>query len=220
MPVFLSDNSGFPPVELADPWGCLAFGGNLSMDQLLRAYTNGIFPWGGEPVGWYSPDPRCVVDPILAQQVLPRRLWRTFRSGRFEIRLNTAFADVIRGCAEPAPGRESTWLTPRMIAAYERLHEEGIAHSVETWRDDRLVGGLYGVALGAYFSGESMFNRERDASKVAYVALLRRLEEREFELLDCQVPSRHLFSLGAGIMSRRHFLQLLHHAIDQPREFA
>lgn len=213
MPVLIDKQLDFPPVERADRWGFLAVGGDLSPRRLLLAYRSGIFPWGGEPVRWYSPDPRCIIELADAEQYLSRRLLRTVRHKRFEIRINTAFEQVIRACAAPAPGREATWLTPRMIAGYIRLHELGHAHSVESWRDGRLVGGLYGIACGGYFSGESMFLRESDASKVAYVALLRRLSARGYVLLDCQVPSYHLFSLGATLISRVTYLTRLRAAL-------
>lgn len=219
MAVYLGSELRFPAVDTADEWGFLAVGGDLSTERLLLAYRSGIFPWGGDPVRWYSPDPRCVMRLPGSAQWLPRRLLRTVRSAKFEIRWNTAFDRVIRACARPAPGREETWLTPPMIEAYDRLHDEGVAHSVETWQDDELVGGLYGIGMGGMFSGESMFHRARDASKVAYAHLLERLERRGYLLLDCQVPSVHLIRLGATIVSRAEYLAWLREALERPCTF-
>jgi leucyl/phenylalanyl-tRNA--protein transferase len=209
MPVHLKPDQPFPPIAAADRFGLLAIGDDLSPDRLVEAYSRGIFPWGGAPVQWYSPDPRCVVVVEGAFDRLPRRLRRLHRQQRFAITVDRAFDRVIRGCASPAPGREETWLTPEMIRAYERLHARGVAHSVESWREDRLVGGLYGVALGGYFSGESMFSKETDASKVAFAGLLEHLDAGGYALLDCQVPTRHLLSLGAIIVTREDFLNAL-----------
>lgn len=208
----------FPPVELASPEGLLAVGGDLRAERLLEAYRHGIFPWynPGQPILWWSPDPRAVLFP--AKLRVSRSLGKTLRRKKFEVRLDTAFRDVMQRCAEPRDNRpgHGTWITPEMIEAYCILHERGLAHSVESWSDGKLVGGLYGVALGRAFFGESMFSRETDASKVAFVQLVRQLELWGFAFVDCQLPSAHLFSLGAEEIRRRDFLDRLERALQQP----
>ncbi len=208
----------FPPVETAlrEPNGLLAMGGDLSLERLLDAYRHGIFPWfnPGEPVLWWSPDPRMVLVP--GEIRVTRSLAKRIRNGGFEMRVDTAFADVMRACAEPREGAGGTWISPAMIAAYSRLHQAGYAHSVETWRDGQLVGGLYGVAIGRMFYGESMFSREPDASKVALVHLARQLLHWEFGLVDCQMETVHLASLGARTMPRTVFTTRLAELVNLP----
>jgi leucyl/phenylalanyl-tRNA--protein transferase len=196
----------FPPPSEAEPGGLLAVGGDLTPERLLLAYASGIFPWYDRPpVLWFSPDPRAVL-PLGALHV-PGRLLRTLRQGRFQLRLDGDFGAVIRACAaSPRPGQRGTWITRDMIAAYERLHALGFAHSCEALVDGRLAGGIYGVSLGSAFFGESMFHHRRDASKVALVALAWCLEAWGFTLFDCQMPSPHLERFGARTVPRERFL--------------
>ena len=250
----LQNATFFPPVEtaLAEPNGLLAMGGDLSVARLLDAYRHGIFPWfnPGEPILWWSPDPRMVLVP--GEVRVTRSLARRMRNAGFEVRVDTAFAEVIRACAAPRPpggrasggvlpagaaprppgGRASggvlpagaalredavgTWISPTMVAAYTRLFEAGYAHSVETWRDGELVGGLYGVAIGRMFYGESMFSREPDASKVALVRLARQLQRWEIGLIDCQMETPHLASMGARTMPRAVFTARLAELVNLP----
>jgi leucyl/phenylalanyl-tRNA--protein transferase len=214
MPIFrLTDKLTFPDPRLAGPEGLLAVGGDLSPPRLLLAYSLGIFPWygRGEPLLWWSPDPRCVIVPREVH--VSRRLGRTLRQGRFAVTCNCAFDRVIDACAEiRLQGGEETWLVPEMQAAYRRLHALGYAHSVEVWLDGELAGGLYGVAVGKFFFGESMFHQATDASKVALVTLCRQLAVQRFELFDCQVPNPHLFRMGAIQLSRAAFLDRLFQA--------
>lgn len=208
----------FPPVDLASPEGLLAIGGDLRAERLLEAYRHGIFPWynPGQPVLWWSPDPRAVLFP--ARLRVSRSLAKALRRKKFKVTLDTAFPDVMRQCALPQNRRAGpgTWITPEMIQAYCRLHELGLAHSVESWNGEKLVGGLYGVALGGIFFGESMFARETDASKVAFARLVRQLECWDFDLIDCQLPSAHLSSLGAEEIRRGDFLKRLEKALQRP----
>jgi leucyl/phenylalanyl-tRNA---protein transferase len=198
---------GFPPVRraLVEPNGLLAAGGDLSPQWLLTAYEYGIFPWfsDGEPILWWSPDPRMVVFP--GELRLTRSLLKTLRSERFEVRCDTAFAQVMAACAAPREPGGGTWISPQIQAAYCRIHEMGWAHSIEAWLDDELVGGLYGVAIGRVFYGESMFHRSTDASKVAFVHLVRLLERLNFAVIDCQMSTDHLRSLGGRELSRDEF---------------
>ncbi len=214
----LQNTTFFPPVETAlrEPNGLLAMGGDLSMERLLDAYRHGIFPWfnPGEPILWWSPDPRMVLVPDEVH--VTRSLARRIRNGGFELRVDTAFADVMRGCAAPRDDAGGTWISPVMIAAYTRLFDAGYAHSVETWRDGHLVGGLYGVAIGRMFFGESMFSREADASKVALVRLARQLQHWNFGLVDCQMETAHLASLGARPMPRAAFTARLAELVNLP----
>ena len=204
-------NSAFPPLEqaLSDPDGLLAFGGDLSVERLLKAYRCGIFPWfsDDQPIMWWSPDPRTVLFPHDLK--ISRSLAKTCRKIPFEITLNRAFADVINACAAPRSDGEGTWITDDMQQAYCNLHEAGHAHSVEAWQDGQLVGGLYGIAIGQVFFGESMFANKTDASKVAFVHLVQQLQAWEFQLIDCQVDSAHLQSLGASQLSRAKFSNYL-----------
>ena len=214
MPVYrLTDRLSFPDPRHAAAEGLLAVGGDLSPERLLLAYSLGIFPWfgSGEPLLWWSPDPRCVIFP--AEVNISRRLERTLRQGRFLVTCNRAFDRVVAECAETRTEQGGpTWLVPEMQEAYRRLHALGYAHSVEVWAGDTLAGGIYGVAIGRFFFGESMFHRVTDASKVALVALCRHLAEKEFELLDCQVPNPHLFRMGAKQIPRQQFLSRLFRA--------
>lgn len=213
----------FPPVEraLRDPDGLLAVGGDLSLPRLLGAYRKGIFPWynPGQPVLWWSPDPRAVLFP--AELHMSRSLRRTLRRGRFAFSVNRAFIEVMQRCADvPRHGQRGTWITGEMLAAYAELHAAGYAHSVETWRDGRLVGGIYGVALGHVFFGESMFSLEPDASKAALTLLVREMLARDFVVLDCQVGSAHLERLGSREIRRGDFLQILaRHTDEKPQRW-
>ena len=189
--------------------GLLAAGGDLTVERLLAAYGRGIFPWYGEgqPILWWSPDPRAVLWPDDLH--ISRSLGRTLRKSSFELRIDSAFDAVVAGCAAPRSYSSGTWITRDMAAAYGQLHRMGWAHSFETWRDDELVGGMYGVALGRVFFGESMFARATDASKVALVHAVRYLKDKQFALIDCQVASEHTMSLGATNIRRAQFLQLV-----------
>lgn len=208
----------FPPVESATPEGLLAVGGDLSSERLLEAYRRGIFPWynPGQPILWWSPDPRAVLYPEKLR--ISRSLGKTLRRDHFHVTFDRDFRAVMLACAAPREQNPDggTWITDEMVEAYCRLHELGYAHSVETRHGDRLVGGLYGVALGRVFFGESMFSRETDASKVALVALARTLRARGFRLIDCQLPTAHLTSLGAEAMSRAGFLAELSRSVNRP----
>jgi leucyl/phenylalanyl-tRNA--protein transferase len=203
----LEPGDPFPPTSsaLSYPNGLLAVGGALDSDTLLAAYRQGIFPWyeAPQPVLWWSPDPRSVL--FLDQLHVSRSLRKTLRSGCFTLSADSAFADVMRHCAEPRGEQLGTWIDEEMLAAYNSLHTQGWAHSIEVWQDSELVGGLYGVLIGGAFFGESMFSRCRDASKVALVALVRTLRALGGVLVDCQVESEHLNSLGARNLSRVDF---------------
>jgi leucyl/phenylalanyl-tRNA--protein transferase len=211
MPVFrLTDELIFPDPRWATREGLLAVGGDLSPERLLLAYRTGIFPWYGEnePILWWSPNPRCVLFP---QDIyVSRRLERVIGQRRFRLTCNQAFTRVVNACADVRTQKgEQTWLIAEMREAYQELHELGFAHSVEAWEGDELVGGLYGVALGKFFFGESMFHRRTNASKVILAQLVRYLGREEFILLDCQVPNPHLASMGARDVPRDDFLGLL-----------
>lgn len=201
----------FPPVSdaLTEPNGLLAAGGDLAPERLLAAYKRGIFPWyqQGQPILWWSPDPRAVLRPDGLK--VSRSLRRSLAKRRFEFRVDTEFELVVAACAEPRHDGGGTWITAEMAAAYLRLHRLGWAHSFETWQDDRLVGGLYGVAIGRAFFGESMFTRVTDASKVALVHAVEFLRSRATQIIDCQVASAHTRSLGAIDMPRAEFLSLI-----------
>ncbi len=199
MPVFhLPGRVVFPDPTLAEPGGLLAVGGDLSPARLLAAYAEGIFPWysEGDPILWWAPDPRTVLFP--AELHVPRSLRKARRRRPYELTMDRAFARVVRGCASvPRPGQDGTWITPDMIAAYTRLHELGHAHSVEAWAGGELVGGLYGVALGAVFFGESMFALRPDASKIAFVAFVEQFARWGGAVIDCQLATEHLARFGA-----------------------
>lgn len=206
---WLAGRPAFPPVDraLAEPNGLLAAGGDLSPPWLLEAYRHGIFPWfsAGEPILWWSPDPRLVLLP--AEIRISRSLRKRLRRRDFDVRLDSAFADVMSCCAAPRRGAAGTWITGDMQAAYLAMHELGYAHSVECWQDGELVGGLYGMAIGRVFFGESMFAGVTDASKVALAHLARLLELRDYALIDCQMTTAHLCSMGAREIPRARFAE-------------
>lgn len=197
----------FPDVDFAleEPNGLLALGGDLAPERLLYAYAHGIFPWysEGQPILWWSPDPRMTLEP--GELKISRSLRKTMRRDDFQVTLNQCFQRVVRGCAAPRATQSGTWILPEMMHAYIRLHDLGHAHSVECWHDDELAGGLYGVAIGRVFFGESMFSVHRDASKVS----LAHLCSLGYALIDCQLPSEHLERLGARLMPRERFCQRL-----------
>jgi leucyl/phenylalanyl-tRNA--protein transferase len=208
----------FPAVDQASPEGLLAVGGDLRPERLLQAYRHGIFPWynDDQPILWWSPDPRAVLFPDKLH--VSRSLKRTFRSNVFTLTLDTCFREVMTQCAGPRPQypEGGTWITDDMLNAYTRLHELGYAHSVETWQDDRLVGGLYGVAIGGAFFAESMFTRVDDASKVALVKLVTQLQAWNFRLIDCQQFSPHVSRFGAEEIPRSVFIRYLTQALTIP----
>ncbi|MCP4696507.1 MAG: leucyl/phenylalanyl-tRNA--protein transferase [Gammaproteobacteria bacterium] len=209
-----ADPDDFPPLKkaLKEPDGLLAAGGDLSLARLATAYWKGIFPWysDGEPILWWSPDPRMVLFP--EQLKVSRSLEKNIRNGNFSVSVDKAFRDVIKHCAAvPRLGQDGTWITADMQAAYIKLHLRGLAHSVECWREGRLVGGLYGVAIGRVFFGESMFSLVSNASKVAFVRFVRYIREQGYALIDCQVHTPHMESLGAVLISRKEFRQCLKH---------
>lgn len=207
----------FPPLQraLREPNGLLAVGGDLSPERLVSAYRHGCFPWfqEGQPILWWSPDPRMVLFP--AELHVSRSLRKTQRQGRFTVSFDRDFAAVIRACAEPRAYADGTWITPAMQASYLELHRRGIAHSVEVWQDDRLVGGLYGLAIGRLFFGESMFSRVPDASKIGFVTLVEQLRDCGFALIDCQMHTSHLASLGAREIPRNEFASELARHLDE-----
>lgn len=210
----------FPRPDLANEDGLLAVGGDLSAERLVVAYASGIFPWYNDdtPILWYSPDPRMVLLPSALQ--VSRSLGKTLRRAPYEVRLDTAFRAVIEACSRvPRPGQSSTWITADMIDAYCELHARGVAHSAEAFQGGELVGGLYGVSLGAAFFGESMFALAPDASKVAFVTLVRALEAWGFELVDCQVRTEHLARFGAEDWPRARFLGALRESLAKETRF-
>ncbi|MEW6293202.1 MAG: leucyl/phenylalanyl-tRNA--protein transferase [Pseudomonadota bacterium] len=215
---WLYADTPFPPVAqaLKEPNGLLAGGGDLSPLRLLAAYRRGIFPWysPGEPILWWSPDPRMVLFPGALR--ITRSLAKTLRNADYRVTLDSAFAQVIAACAAvPRPGQNGTWITTEMQQAYIRLHALGYAHSIETWRGGQLVGGLYGVAIGRAFCGESMFSHVTDASKIALAHLCRFLAERGFGIIDCQMETAHLTSLGARPIPRDDYLARLAALVEQ-----
>jgi len=217
------DDLRFPAVEraLKEPNGLLAFGGDLRPERILAAYRRGIFPWyqDDQPILWWSPDPRTVLFPKRIH--ISRSMRKVLQDNRFSIAMDTDFAGVLRGCAELTERRSGTWITPAMQNAYRRLHELGYAHSIEVWRSEseggekKLVGGLYGIALGAVFFGESMFSREENASKIALIRLCQQLERWGFAVIDCQVSNPHLHSMGACNIARSEFVKLLDQHADR-----
>jgi leucyl/phenylalanyl-tRNA--protein transferase len=219
-PYWIEPNSGdveFPDVSLAltEPDGLLAIGGDLTSRRLLSAYRSGIFPWYSEdqPLLWWSPNPRYVLFP--EQIKISRSLRKTLRQQKFTISINRAFDEVIQACAEtPRAGQDGTWITSEMYNAYTQLHRDGYAHSVEAWKDNKLVGGLYGIEIGKVFFGESMFSKQTDASKAAFVHFVKHLHNLGLELIDCQVHTAHLESLGALPIPRNQFIQLLNKFCD------
>jgi leucyl/phenylalanyl-tRNA---protein transferase len=207
-----------PNTALVEPDGLLCAGGDLAPDTIVAAYSQGIFPWfsTGQPILWWTPDPRMVLVPDDLH--ISHSLGKTIRQNKFEVRIDTAFPHVIEACAAPrepgvAPGA-GTWIVREIQDAYTALHKRGVAHSIESWRDGSLVGGLYGVAIGRVFFGESMFSLETDASKVAFVALVHKLRRDGFALIDCQQQTRHLASFGARPIPRADFLQRLGELIN------
>ena len=206
---WLGPNDSFPPCSTAlrQPNGLLAAGGDLSPARLIMAYSHGVFPWfnDGEPILWWSPSPRMVLFP--SELKISRSLKKTLRNRVYEVRLNSAFTSVMQACAQVRKGQNGTWISPSLITAYTRLHHMGIAHSAETWVDGTLVGGLYGIALGRMFYGESMFSTQTDASKIAFVHLVRQLQRWGFGLIDCQMKTAHLSSFGAREIPRADFLR-------------
>lgn len=215
---WLHGSAPFPPVSkaLRSPNGLLCAGADLSPGRIVAAYAQGIFPWfsEGDPILWWSPDPRMVLFP--EELKVSRSLRKAVARGAYEVRIDTAFGEVMAACAAPRAGQGGTWIVPGMVAAYTRLHELGFAHSVESWQDDELVGGLYGVSLGKVFFGESMFARAPDASKVALVHLVDRLRAADYRVIDCQQATAHLASLGAREIPREAFAQLLRESIQCP----
>ncbi len=218
MPVYrLGAQVVFPPAEEAEPDGLLAIGGDLGAERLVLAYASGIFPWHDDALGpwWYSPDPRMVLEP--ARLRLSRSLRRTLRDQRYRLTLDHDFEAVVRGCARaPRPGQDGTWISRRFQRAYGELHRRGLAHSVEAWLDEELVGGLYGVSLGSAFFGESMFARAPDASKAAFARLVEQLHVWGFSLIDCQVHTEHLARFGAEEWARARYLSALRAALRAP----
>jgi leucyl/phenylalanyl-tRNA--protein transferase len=218
MPIFrLLDEPIFPPPDYADPSGLLAVGGDLSSERLLEAYRLGIFPWysDDQPILWWSPDPRFVLH--LEEFHVSRSLRKKLNQGIFQVTADRAFDEVVAGCAAvPRAGQNGTWITAEMQEAYNELHGLGYAHSVETWFEGKLVGGIYGVSLGKAFFGESMFHRKTNASKVALAALVEKLKSWDFHFLDAQMTTEHMMSLGAREISRRVFLKQLGSALEHP----
>ncbi|MGB7542120.1 MAG: leucyl/phenylalanyl-tRNA--protein transferase [Burkholderiales bacterium] len=216
---WLEHDTPFPPLQsaLKQPNGLLAAGGDLSPERLLEGYRHGIFPWfsEGDPILWWSPDPRMVLFP--EELKISRSLAKVLRNRAYEVRFDYAFGGTMAGCAAPRKGETGTWITGEMRTAYEHLHRLGYAHSVETWIGGELAGGLYGVAIGRVFFGESMFSRAPDASKIALAALVAHLKSANFRLIDCQMRTQHLESLGAREIPRRRFSRLLEELIHYER---
>lgn len=215
MSVFvLSDRIAFPPQNLAEENGLLAIGGDLSVERLIASYKMGIFPWysEGDPILWWTPDPRLVLFP--EELHTSKSLNKLIRKKKFNVTVDHDFENVIQSCADVHKEKDSdTWIVSEMVEAYLRLHHEGYAHSVETWLDDKLVGGVYGVSIGKCFFGESMFTRENNASKVAFTYLVKLLQAKSFELIDCQMTTDHLLSLGAREIRRNEFVKRLKRAL-------
>jgi leucyl/phenylalanyl-tRNA--protein transferase len=210
----------FPPVDRVPAHGLVGIGGKLTTEWLLDAYSHAIFPWPSddESLAWFSPDPRAIMP--LDQFHVPRRLMQTFRSGRFDVSFNADFSGVMHGCGTAQTRRHGTWITPNMKAAFAQLHREGFAHSVEVWQAAKLVGGVYGVALGGLFAAESMFYRVADASKIALVHLVKRLCERGYALLDIQMLTPHTARFGGIEIPRREYLERLEQALEIAGRFA
>jgi leucyl/phenylalanyl-tRNA--protein transferase len=208
----LNAHSEFPDPRGADAEGLVAVGGKMTVPRLLKAYRSGIFPWTATPVTWWSPDPRAVLE--FEAFHVSRSLRRVLRQNHFRLTRDQAFLEVIKACAEPAPGRGSTWITHEFLAAYSEMHRRGYAHSLECWQGDRLAGGIYGVALGGFFAGESMFHRVPNASKVALYHLLRHLRERGFVLFDIQVLTPITTQLGGSDTPREEYLKRLAGALQ------
>jgi leucyl/phenylalanyl-tRNA---protein transferase len=213
----LDKNLRFPDPRLADRDGLLAVGGDLSVPRLLLAYRSGIFPWTVDPVTWWSPDPRAIFE--LDRFHVARSFARVLQKKTFQVTIDRAFRQVMAGCAAPAPGRRETWITPEFIDAYTRLHERGHAHSVECWQDKELAGGIYGVAIGGFFAGESMFHRASNASKVALYHLIQHLRARGFVLFDIQMLTPITRQLGGVTIPREDYLDRLAKAVQLPCTF-
>ena len=218
---WLAPDQPFPPVHraLREPNGLLAAGGELSTQRLLEAYRRGIFPWysEGEPVLWWSPDPRMVLFP--EEISISRSLRKRLRNVHYEVRVDTCFHEVMHACAMPREGQAGTWITDDIVSAYTALHAAGLAHSIETWIGGELAGGLYGVSIGGAFFGESMFHHVRDASKIALLGLVQHLRAQKFALLDTQWLTPHLRKFGAIEIPRYEYLHLLNSAVDLSRNF-
>lgn len=218
IPWLQNSSDPFPPIDeaLVDPNGLLAAGGGLTKQRLISAYRSGIFPWysPGEPVLWWSPDPRCVL--ISDQLHISRSMRKRLKRKDYEVCFDRNFPAVIEACSEPRNDGEGTWITREMKHAYCGLHEQGLAHSIEVYIDNQLVGGLYGIAMGKLFFGESMFSRSRDASKIAFIKMVEQLRNWGYVLIDCQVSNDHLFSLGATEIARDEFMSYLDQYRDVP----
>lgn len=207
---FLTDKIEFPPVFTASPEGIIAFGGDLSVERLIYAYKNGVFPWFEDDslIIWWSPDPRMVLFPENLK--ISKSMNQILKSNRFKVTFNHSFTDVIMNCSEiKRNGQNSSWITDEMISAYTKLFDMGLAKSVEVWEHNELVGGLYGIDLGHVFCGESMFSKVNNASKFALIKLVEKLQKQNYKLIDCQVYTRHLESLGAEEIAREEFLKIL-----------
>lgn len=212
VPVMLGKGTAFPDPQGADAQGLVAVGGDLSRERLLAAYRGGIFPWSAHPLTWWSPDPRAIIQ--LDELHIPRSLERALRRASWTVTRDTAFAQVIQACAQSAPGREETWIDASFIRAYTRFHEAGFAHSLEVWEGTLLVGGIYGVAVGGLFAGESMFYLAPNASKVALVRLVEHLQERGYALFDVQMLTPVTRLMGGREITRRDYLQRLRVALE------
>jgi len=217
---FLTKESPFPPVESAlnEPDGLLAAGGDLSIGRLISAYSNGIFPWysEGEPILWWSPNPRTIFE--VENYNPSKSLCRFTKKSTWKVTLNQAFEEVIQACAEPRSDLDGTWITDDIVEAYNQLHKKGYAHSIEVWQDSRLIGGIYGVAIGKLFCGESMFSRESQASKVAISCLIRYLDGFNFPILDAQIKNPHLTTLGSKQIERKDFIKIVNLQICQSND--
>jgi leucyl/phenylalanyl-tRNA--protein transferase len=218
MPVLLDQRLAFPSPLRANAEGLVAIGGDLSVPRLLLAYRSGIFPWTDKPITWWSPDPRAIFE--LDHFHVSHSLAKVIRKDVFQITIDRAFREVMKGCAAPGPGRRTTWITREFLKAYTQLHEQGHAHSLECWQDDKLVGGIYGVAIGGLFAGESMFHRASNASKIALYHLIEHLRHRNFLLFDIQMLTAITSSLGAVQIPRTEYLQRLALALQKPCSFA
>lgn len=207
----------FPEANLANADGLVAIGGDLSVERLLLGYRSGVFPWTVNPISWWSPDPRAILE--LNRLHVPESLKKLLRKNLFEVSVDRAFQFVIEHCASPMPGRSETWITAEFIEAYVRLHEQGHAHSLECWQDGKLAGGIYGVAIGGFFAGESMFHLASNASKVALYHLVKHLREREFTLFDIQMLTPVTKQMGGTLIPRRDYLERLNTAMQLARKF-
>ena len=220
MPFWLTSRLFFPPLEdaLVEPNGLLAAGGDLSPERMIQAYRSGIFPWfnENEPILWWSPDPRMVLFPTELK--VSRSLHKILKKGDYEIRVDSAFSEVIHSCAAPRKGQVGTWIHPDMISAYTTLHEMGLAHSVETWIDGKLKGGLYGISQGKVFFGESMFSQIDNASKISFVHLVRQLQKWNYSMIDCQMKTTHLASFGAREIPRKEFSRILKESVSHQHQ--